>query len=1219
MKPKPASIILLSLFLTVVAGTPAAGQQLAQNGGFETGDFSGWTQTGNSGYTTVDTSLLYAHSGTYGAKLGPWGSLGYISQSISTTPGQFYYLSLWLDSPDGETPNRFLVSWNGTNIFDQAGLAAIGWTNLQFTNLATTDSATLRFGFRNDQSYFGLDDITVFRLPPASGSSAAYTFSTLAGSPDITSADGLASEARFDGPDGIAVDAAGNLYAADTGNSTIRRITRPGKSSTIAGYPGIPGSADGVGSNARFSQPQGVAVDNAGNIYVTDFGNSTVRRMTVSGTNWVVSTIAGLAGNQGSADGAGTNAQFYSPYGVAVDSAANLYVADYQEYTIRKITLVGTNWVVSTIAGLAGHSGHTDGANSDARFSSPEYIAVDSNANLYVTDSDIYTIRKITPVGTNWVVTTFAGLAGNFGAADGTGTNAQFHFPDGIALDRAGNLYVSDSGNETVRKVTSAGVVTTLAGSSHSPGNYGSADGTGTNARFWSPRGLAVDLTDKIYVSDFGNNEIRKVTTAGVVSTVAGLVPGASQGSADGIGAGAQFSYPFGAAVDSSGTIYIADFYNDTIRQITSAGVVSTMAGLAGNQGTNDGAGSNARFYDPYAVAVDGAGNVYVADYESATIRLVTSAGSVSTIAGLGGNTGTNDGVGGNARFYGPEGIAVDGFNNVYVADTYNSTIRKIRPEGGGWIVSTIAGLAGSSGANDGANNGARFSQPAGIAVDLAGNLFVADSGNDTIRMITPVGTDWVVSTIAGLAGHFGSSDGTGTNARFGSPGGIAVDSADNLFVADTGNNTLRRIAAAGGGWVVSTIGGLAGNSGNSDGAGSVARFYGARGIAVDSADALYVADAYNNTIRKGVFSQFANISAVSLPQPPANGQIMVTLLPPEAGGQWRFPWELAWRNSGTPAANLVTGEYPIQFRDVPGYLIVPLPGPVAVPVNGGTIQVTNVYYATVNDTNANAGSGSLTVNIGPSPPPGAGWRFLGDSTPFLPPGYSTNIVANTYLIEFAPVSGFFTPPALSVQIAGGQPAALQITYQLAQAPPANVMLPAPVPPDNITNLTEYPFGFNGQLETDAGYGSGVAVETNVVLTAAHMIFNDQTLSYVSQAYWFFQEETGVFAPDPLPARGWYVLSGYASERTNDITGGLGADQSTPQSRNLDVAALYFQSPAANGGYGGYLLIRCRHPTSGCPAPVTSCWRATRWTARSLDSPTSSRAKCMRRGRSRIL
>jgi hypothetical protein len=147
----------------------------------------------------------------------------------------------------------------------------------------------------------------------------------------------------------------------------------------------------------------------------------------------------------------------------------------------------------------------------------------------------------------------------------------------------------------------------------------------------------------------------------------------------------------------------------------------------------------------------------------------------------------------------------------------------------------------------------------------------------------------------------------------------------------------------------------------------------------------------------------------------------------------------------------------------------------------------------------------------------------------------------------------------------------LSETYLLAQSAPAGVLLPTPVPANNITDLADYPFGFNGQLQTDIGYGSGAAVQTNVVLTAAHMVFNDQTLSYVSQAYWFIQQEKGVFVPEPLPARGWYLLSGYAAQRTNDVLGGLGPEQSSPQSRNMDVAALYFLSPVAGGGYGGFL------------------------------------------------
>jgi hypothetical protein len=173
-------------------------------------------------------------------------------------------------------------------------------------------------------------------------------------------------------------------------------------------------------------------------------------------------------------------------------------------------------------------------------------------------------------------------------------------------------------------------------------------------------------------------------------------------------------------------------------------------------------------------------------------------------------------------------------------------------------------------------------------------------------------------------------------------------------------------------------------------------------------------------------------------------------------------------------------------------------------------------------------------------------------------------------LIEFAAVSGRVKPPNSSVQVQPGLPTLLAENYLLAQSAPGQVLLPFPVPNSNISDLVDYPFGFNGQLQSDVGYGSGVAVEANVVLTAAHIVFNDQTLSYVSQAYWYFQREAGIFEPEPLAARGWYMLSGYASQRTNDLEV-YAPNTSTPQSRNLDVAALYFLSPVAGGGYSGYL------------------------------------------------
>ena len=249
------------------------------------------------------------------------------------------------------------------------------------------------------------------------------------------------------------------------------------------------------------------------------------------------------------------------------------------------------------------------------------------------------------------MVTTLAGLAGAAGSADGTGSAARFRDPRGVAVDSAGNVYVADYSNHTIRKITPAGVVSTLAGLA---GNPGSDDGTGNAARFSQPAGVAVDSAGNVYVADTFNHTIRKITSAGMVSTLAGLA--GSLGSEDGPVSGARFNHPYGVAVDSaSGNVYVADSANHTIRKITPAGVVSTLAGLAGNPGSADGIGSAARFNSPYGVAVDSAGNVYVADSHNNTIRKITPAGAVSTLAGLAGMVGSADGTGSAARFNFPD------------------------------------------------------------------------------------------------------------------------------------------------------------------------------------------------------------------------------------------------------------------------------------------------------------------------------------------------------------------------------------------------------------------------------------------------------------------------------------------------------------------------------------------------------------------------------------
>lgn len=323
-----------------------------------------------------------------------------------------------------------------------------------------------------------------------------YACTNFAGLPGVLgNSDGAGTAARFNAPAGIATDANGNVFVADRSNETIRKITPAGSVSTFAGLAGVSGSADGNGSVARFNQPAGVAIDGAGNVYVADKLNDTIRMITPSGE---VTTLAGKAGVSGSSDGIGSAARFNQPRGIALDSATNLYIGDLGNNTVRKVTLAG---VVTTIAGKAGSSGTNDGNGSSARFNEPYGVVVDTLTNIYVADADNSTIRKVTPVGR---VTTFAGSAMEAGNADGVGASARFNFPIGLAIDSAGNIYVADYSNENIRKITTNGVVTTLAGL---VGQSGTNDGIGSTARFSGVWGVAIDNSGFLYVSDQDYND----------------------------------------------------------------------------------------------------------------------------------------------------------------------------------------------------------------------------------------------------------------------------------------------------------------------------------------------------------------------------------------------------------------------------------------------------------------------------------------------------------------------------------------------------------------------------------------------------------------------------------------------------------------------------------------------------------------------------------------
>lgn len=600
---------------------------------------------------------------------------------------------------------------------------------------------------------------------------ATRAVTTLAGVAGMTgSTDGIGPAARFNYPLGITSDGT-NLFVSDSNNDTIRKIEiATGMVTTLCGSPGKFGSVDGVGSAARFDAPTGIATDGT-NLYVTDFVNSTIRKVVIA--TGAVTTIAGSAGNPGSDDGTGETARFQNPDGIVTDGI-NLFVTDTDNSTIRKVVIA--TGAVTTIAGSAGNTGHEDGAGETARFYRPKGITLNGTI-LYVADQSNQTIRKIDMATA--VVTTLCGSAGSWGKADGIGTAAKFDGPAGITTDGT-NLYIADTGNGSIRKVVIATKsVTTYAGNP----SEGFTDGRGAEARFYGPLGITTDGT-RLFVADAWNNAIRMINiSTGAVTTLAG---NGSMGALDGTGISASFDFPHGITTEGK-NLYVTDQDNHTIRKVViSTGVVTTLAGSPGIEGSTDGTGTAARFNRPGGITTDGT-NLYATDLYNATIRkIVIATGVVTTLAGNTGFRGWNDGTGSAASFWAPSGITTDG-TNLYITDDGNHLIRKVVIATG--VVTTIAGTRGVRGSTDGTGKAALFSTPRGITSDGT-NLYICDYGNTIRQMAIATG---VVTTISGSASNAGFADGMGSEARFNTPEGITTDGL-SLYVADRENNSIRKI-----------------------------------------------------------------------------------------------------------------------------------------------------------------------------------------------------------------------------------------------------------------------------------------------------------------------------------------------------------------------------------------------------------------------------------------
>lgn len=588
---------------------------------------------------------------------------------------------------------------------------------------------------------------------------------------------GPATAAQLNGPFGLALDSAGNLYIADTGNNCIRKISADGSIATVAGTGSLGFLGDGgAARNASFNRPEGVALDTAGNLYIADTFNNRIRKVTTDGN---IATVAGsgneiYAGDNNPAIGAGMGL----PPDVAVDRFGNLFIADFGGGRIREVS----NGVISTVAGSGSGPPPVNGQEAvNLRFNGPTGVAVDATGAFYFAEGSIGSgsgfgrgVSKIWQVSSVGILSTLAGTGiPDYSGDGGQASAAQLNSPTAVALDAQSNLYIADSLNHRIRKLTPAGTITTFVGTGV-PG-FAVDFGLPAGAQLNTPEGVTVDAAGNVYISDTLNSRIRQDAPGGNIFTIAG------NGNASYFGDGgpatlAAVNQPEGIAIDSSNNIYIADTLDNVVRKVNNS-TITTLAGFGTPGYSGDGgAATSARLNRPSAVAVDTAGNIFVADTANNRVRKIDPLGLITTVAGNGSTAfGGDGGPAADSSLSGPRGVAVDAGGNLYIADTGHNRIRKVTPDG---MIVTIAGNGTCCYSGDGGSAAvAQLNAPWGIWADARGSIYVADSGNNAIRMLQPISSGLSISAVTNAATNL-----TGAVA----PGEVVVIYGSGLGPAQT-------------------------------------------------------------------------------------------------------------------------------------------------------------------------------------------------------------------------------------------------------------------------------------------------------------------------------------------------------------------------------------------------------------------------------------------------
>ena len=618
----------------------------------------------------------------------------------------------------------------------------------------------------------------------------------------------------------------------------------PGTINTYAGNDALFAGGGQPATSAHLVGPNYIAIDGQGNVYFSASGLAMVLK--VAAANAVISVVAGNGLSRYAGDGGlAVGTSLGNPAGLAFDSKGNLLIVDSYSNNVRKVDATG---IISTVAGGGGAYGFAGdgGPATKALLGDPTGIAVDKSGNLYIMDTGNNRVRMVNASDGN--ISTIAGTGAVGGSGDGgLATKATFNYPTNIAIDSAGNLYIADQNNVAIRRISTSGIITTVAGTNGQWG-YGGDGGQATKATMSAPQGVTVDASGTMYIADSGNQRIRRVDPGGIITTIAGT--GTAGFSGDGsLASAATFSNPVAVALDPSGALYVADRDNNRVRRVVVGGTVTTLAGTATTVG-DGGPSPQALLVSPAGVAVDSTGNLYIADLVENRVRKVTPSGTITTVAGTGqtGYSGDN-GPATLAALNGPYGVAVDAAGNLYIADAGSNAIRRVDAATG-----KITALAGPgccyAGAGTGGDGGpataAALLNPRSVAVDGTGNVYFTDivriNGIDEGRAVRRVTTDGKINIWAGGGPVMGSGGDGGSplKAQFGGGINIAISPDGSLYIADTNNNRVRKVDPAG--TAINTVAGNGQSSTSGDGGQAIAAgIPSPRSVALDAAGNLYI------------------------------------------------------------------------------------------------------------------------------------------------------------------------------------------------------------------------------------------------------------------------------------------------------------------------------------------------------------------------------------------